>query len=71
MFIIIGTRLFAWGSEMSPQSYRCGACGAFTQFIEKTAMRFLTVFFIVPVIPISGKKLLMECPRCKTRYERG
>jgi hypothetical protein len=33
-------------------------------------MRFLTLFFFIPVIPISGKKLLVECPRCKTRYER-
>jgi hypothetical protein len=70
MFIIIGTKLFAWGSALTPQPYHCNACGAQTPFIEKTAMRFLTLFFFIPVIPISGKKLLVECPRCKTRYER-
>ena len=70
MFIIIGTRLFTWGSAMTPEAVRCGSCGAFIQFIEKTAMRFLTIFFIIPVIPISGKKRIIECPRCKTRFER-
>jgi hypothetical protein len=70
MFIIIGTRLFAWGSTLTPQPYRCGSCGAFAQFVEKTAIRFITVFFIIPIIPISGKKLLIQCPSCKARFQR-
>lgn len=70
MFIIIGTKLFAWGSTLTPQPFRCSACGMFGQFLEKTAMRFVTLFFIIPVIPISSKKLLIECPKCKTRFER-
>ena len=68
--LIIGTKLFAWGSQMTPQPFRCSACGMFAPFIEKTAMRFITLFFIIPVIPISGKKYMMECPNCKTRYQR-
>ena len=69
MFIIIGTKLFAWGSELTPQAYRCGSCGTYAQFIQKTAMRFVTLFFIIPIIPISGKKSLIQCPNCKTRFE--
>ena len=69
MFIIIGTKLFAWGSTMSPQPLHCSACGAFTQFIEKTAMRFVTLFFFIPLFPISGKLQMIECPRCKSRFE--
>ncbi|MEP6925190.1 MAG: zinc-ribbon domain-containing protein [Pyrinomonadaceae bacterium] len=48
---------------------RCGQCGTQTQFIEKSGMRFITLFFIVPVIPISGVSKLIQCPNCKARYQ--
>jgi len=69
MFLIIGIRLFTWGAERTPESLHCGQCGAILPFIVKKAMRFITVFFIVPVIPISGVKQMLECPNCKTRYQ--
>ncbi len=69
MFIIIGTRVFAWGATATTTPYHCSTCGGLTSFIEKTAMRFLTLFFLIPIIPISGKMHLIECPRCKTRFE--
>ncbi len=68
--LIIGTKLFTWGSQQTPEPFHCSACGTLTQFVEKTAMRFVTLFFFIPVIPISGKLRLIECPRCKTRFER-
>ena len=68
--MIIGTKLFAWGSKLTDQEFRCQACGTMAQFVEKTAMRFVTLFFVIPVIPISRKMRLVECQRCKTRYER-
>ena len=66
---IVGTRFFTWGSEHSPQPLRCGKCGATGQFTVKSGMQFITLFFIVPVLPISGVKKLLECPTCKARYE--
>jgi uncharacterized Zn-finger protein len=30
-------------------------------------MRFITLFFI-PVIPAGGRKQLLQCPTCGTRY---
>jgi hypothetical protein len=68
-FVIIGTRVFTWGSGQTPQPMRCGNCGTVTQFQTKSGMRFITVFFIVPVIPISGVKSLLQCPACGTRYQ--
>ena len=68
--LIIGTRVFAWGSTLTQTNMHCGTCGIVAQFVEKTAMRFLTVFFIIPVIPLSGKMLLIECQKCRTRHER-
>jgi hypothetical protein len=69
MFIIIGTRFFTWGSGQTPQTLRCGKCGTVAPFITKSGMRFITVFFIVPVIPISGVKSLLQCPTCGARYQ--
>ncbi|MDT5124021.1 MAG: zinc-ribbon family [Acidobacteriota bacterium] len=67
--IIIGTRFFTWGSTPSPQQTRCGNCGAVTNFIIKKGMRFITLFFFIPVCPISGLKHIAQCPNCGTRYQ--
>ncbi len=67
--IIIGTRFFTWGSDRDAQSTRCGQCGTVGQFIRKQGMRFITVFFIIPLIPISGIKQMVQCPNCAARYE--
>jgi ribosomal protein S27AE len=68
--LIIGTHFFAWGSEMTPQQMHCGKCGAMTNFVIKKGMRFITLFFIIPVIPISSVKHMMQCPNCGTRYQQ-
>jgi uncharacterized Zn finger protein len=64
---IVGTRFVTWGSEPSGQTMRCGKCGTVGEFTKKTGMRFVTLFFI-PVIPAGGKKTLLQCPTCGTRY---
>lgn len=67
--LIIGTRFFSWGSDLTPQQMRCGKCGTVANFKLKKGMRFITVFFIIPVIPISGIKQIAQCPTCGTRYQ--
>jgi DNA-directed RNA polymerase subunit RPC12/RpoP len=69
MFFVIGTKFITWGSEKTDETIRCSQCGALTQFNEKTGMRFITLFFVIPVIPISGKKPMIECPNCKARFQ--
>ena len=64
---VVGTRFVTWGSEPSGRQMRCGNCGTVGAFINKTGMRFITLFFI-PVIPISGTKHLLQCPTCNTPY---
>ena len=64
---IVGTRFVTWGSEPTGQTMRCGNCGTVGEFTKKTGMRFVTLFFI-PVIPAGGKKQLLQCPTCGTRY---
>jgi hypothetical protein len=67
--LIIGIRFFTWGSERTPESMHCGRCGAIAPFILKKGMRFITLFFIIPVIPISGVRQILQCPSCGTRYQ--
>ena len=68
-FFIVGTKFFTWGRDVTPQQMRCGQCGTVANFIDKKGMRFITAFFIIPVIPISGVKHLMQCPNCGARYQ--
>ncbi|HYW73726.1 MAG TPA: hypothetical protein VE961_22070 [Pyrinomonadaceae bacterium] len=67
-FFIIGTHFFSWGSDAGAQM-RCGKCGAVGTFIRKQGMRFITLFFIIPVVPISGIRHLLQCPVCGTKYQ--
>jgi hypothetical protein len=67
--LIIGTRLFFWGSLLTSYAMHCGRCGYQGPFALKKGMRFITVFFIIPVIPISGVMHVAECQQCKTRYK--
>jgi DNA-directed RNA polymerase subunit RPC12/RpoP len=69
MFLVIGTKFITWGSEKTLDIIRCSQCGTATQFIQKTGMRFITLFFFVPTIPISGTSKMIECPNCKARYQ--
>jgi hypothetical protein len=32
-------------------------------------MQFITLFFVIPVIPLSGVKNIVQCPNCKARYQ--
>ena len=68
IFIFIdGTRFVTWGFGPSGQTMRCGNCGTVGELVNKTGMRFITLFFI-RVIPAGGRKQLLECPTCGTRY---
>lgn len=69
MFFIIGTKFITWGSEVMDGVTRCTQCGTVANFTEKTGMRFITLFFVIPTIPISGQKKMIECPNCKARYQ--
>jgi hypothetical protein len=68
-FFIIGTRFFTWGSEPAFNQMRCGKCGTVGVFKKKKGMRFITLFFIIPVIPISDVKTLLQCPVCGTKFQ--
>jgi hypothetical protein len=67
--LIIGIHFFTWGSAHTVDTMHCSQCGAVTTFLLKKGMRFITLFFIIPLIPISGVQRMLQCPNCKTRYQ--
>lgn len=69
MLFIIGTRFFVWGSGLTPIPMHCPRCGQAAPFLVKTGMTFITLFFVIPILPIGGKKPILECPNCKARYD--
>jgi hypothetical protein len=69
MFLIIGTKFISWGSSPTAQPMRCGQCNTVAKFNEKKGMRFITIFFVIPIIPISGTKHLVECPTCGAKFQ--
>jgi hypothetical protein len=68
-FLIIGVHFFTWGSQPAANQMRCGQCGAVGAFIKKQGMRFITLFFIIPVLPISGVRELLQCQSCGTKFQ--
>ncbi len=69
MFLILGTKFITWVSQVTAETIRCSQCGALAQFTEKTGMNFISLFFVIPTISISGKKRMIECPNCKARFQ--
>lgn len=50
------------------EPWQCGKCSTIARFYKRSGMRFLTLFFIIPVLPLSGTKDLAECPTCGAKY---
>lgn len=67
--IIFGTKFFAWGSLLTANVWHCSKCGHQGQFIQKKGMNFFTLYWIIPVFPISKIKEMVQCPNCKAKYE--
>ena len=67
--IVFGTRFFSWGSALTERIWRCSKCGHEGQFVQKSGMRFFTIYWIIPIFPVSGMKKMVQCPNCKTRYQ--
>lgn len=65
---IIGTRVFHWGSDRAPAVQTCNACGFHGQFIARRAIRAVTLFFVLPVLPLGKIRHVRQCPNCGARY---
>jgi hypothetical protein len=69
MILIVGTKFHVSGSEQTAESHHCGRCGFSGQFIRKSGRNYVTLFFVLPLVPLGKAKNMLECPNCKTRYQ--
>lgn len=69
MFVLFGTRSFSWGSGQTNAPRRCDNCGVLTPFIVKKGMTFFTLYFLIPIFPVSKVKEFQQCPNCKAKYD--
>ena len=67
--IVFGIKFWAWGSQLTNEVWRCLKCGYNGQFIQKKGMKFITLYWIIPTIPVSGISEIVQCPNCKTQYD--
>ena len=69
MLFIIGTKFKVSGSERTSERHRCQRCGTLAQFFKKTGRNYITLFFVLPIIPIGKAQNMIECPNCAARYQ--
>lgn len=63
---MIGT--MNWTSTKMKGSFDCPQCGELTDFRLRESRPFLT-FYLVPIIPIGGLTVFVECSQCRESYE--
>jgi len=69
IFFVVGTNFRVSGSERTEKLHHCAQCGAYTQFIKKTGRNYITLFFVLPIIPLGKAQNLLECPNCQARFQ--
>lgn len=68
MFLIFGVKFLSWGSDLTVQPMRCGECNVVAPFKIQKGMRFLTLFFVIPTIPLSGLRNMVKCQNCGAKF---
>lgn len=63
---LIGT--MNWTSTKMKGSFDCPQCGQLTDFRLRESRPFLT-FYLVPIVPIGGLTVFVQCNQCKESYE--
>ncbi len=68
MFVIFGT---SWKYKKKPGGMRivkvCPNCRRDGEFYEVVPKQYISLYFI-PLIPISEKNSLLECPNCHKKF---
>jgi hypothetical protein len=67
-FLLVGNRFKTKSAGMTAEVVTCPSCGVHTRFERKRGRQYLTLFFIVPVLPLGGTKELVECPNCHAQF---
>ena len=70
VILVFGIKTFRWGSDQTDYLRTCPQCGFYGYFVRKKAIRAVTLFFVIPVFPLSGITTVDVCPQCNTPFIR-
>jgi hypothetical protein len=68
-FLLVGNRYRTSHEGTTDETIRCPSCGATGRFERKSGRQYLTLFFLVPVLPLGGRQTFVECPNCHARFD--
>ena len=68
-FLLVGNRYRTTSEGTTPEVRTCPSCGARAQFDRKRRRQYLTLFFLLPVLPLGSAQEFVECPNCHTQFQ--
>ncbi len=72
MILLFGMKTFRWGSGRSDSVRTCPSscpnCSFYGYVERKKTIRAVTLFFVIPILPLSGVKTVNICPNCHVEY---
>jgi endogenous inhibitor of DNA gyrase (YacG/DUF329 family) len=67
-FLIAGTKTVAKRLGSTEEAIHCPTCGTVARFERKSERPYLTLFFVLPVVPLGRGHIVVECPACRARF---
>jgi RNase P subunit RPR2 len=67
-FLVVGNRYRTRSEGTTYDVVRCPNCGTTGRFEKKSGRQWLTLFFVLPVVPLGGRRSFVECPSCHARF---
>jgi predicted RNA-binding Zn-ribbon protein involved in translation (DUF1610 family) len=67
-FVVMGNKFRATSEGPTEHVVQCPNCGMTGRLERKTGRQYLTLFFVLPVLPIGPKQSFAECPNCGAQF---
>jgi predicted RNA-binding Zn-ribbon protein involved in translation (DUF1610 family) len=67
-FIVAGNKFRSTSEGPTDHVVQCPNCGTSGRLERKTGRQYLTLFFVLPVLPIGPKRSFVECPNCGAQF---
>jgi hypothetical protein len=68
-FLVAGNKRVSKDAGSTEQAIQCPNCGTVARFGRRTERQYLTLFFVLPVVPLGGANTVVECPTCHARFD--
>lgn len=68
-FLVAGNRYRTKREGETQETMQCPYCGHFGRFERRSGRQYLTLFLVLPVVPLGTRSEFVQCPKCRTRFE--